>query len=176
MGKSLGNYIGVAESADEMFGKTMSIPDTLMREWFELLTDRGEAEIGRLTDPVVTKPRDAKEILAKDIVAFYHGAAAADAAAVEFVRRFREHQDPTDIAEVSVPAAELLDGKVWVCKLLTLAGLATSNNEARRAVEAGSVNFGAGREIVTDPKTNVPVVDGLVVRNGKKKIVRLRLR
>jgi len=84
MGKSLGNYVGVGDTPRDMFGKSMSVPDALMREWFELLTDRGEAEIARLTDPGQAHPRQAKEVLARDIVTFYHGAAAADAAAREF--------------------------------------------------------------------------------------------
>ncbi len=175
MGKSLGNYVGVADSPKDMFGKTMSIPDELMREWFELLTDRSEAEIARLTDAAQTHPRQAKEVLGKDLVTFYHGAAAADAAALEFANIFKAGGDPDEIPEVPVPAAELTDGKIWVCKLLVLAGLAASNNDARRAVEAGSVNIGPEHEKVTDPKANVAVTDGLVVRNGKKKVVRLRL-
>jgi tyrosyl-tRNA synthetase len=76
---------------------------------------------------------------------------------------------------VAVPAAELAGGEVWICKLLVLLGLAASNNEARRAVEAGSVTVGPDRQRVTDPKANVPAADGLVVRNGKRKVVRLRV-
>src|SRR5262245_5986100 len=78
MGKSLGNCSGVAEPPAEQFGKTMKIPDTLMREWFELLTDRTPEEIACLSDPQRTNPRMAKEELGKDIVAFYHGAQAAE--------------------------------------------------------------------------------------------------
>src|SRR5262249_15516298 len=98
MGKSLGNYIGVAEVPKEMFGKTMKIPDELMREWFELLTDRSAEEIARLTDPQQTHPRQAKEMLAKDIVTFYHGGPVADEAAEDFRRQFTRKEDPNEIA------------------------------------------------------------------------------
>src|SRR5262249_50811872 len=73
MGKSLGNYIGVGEAAYDQFAKTMSIPDTLLREWFTLLTDRTAEEITSLLDAERTNPRDAKLVLAGDIVRFYHG-------------------------------------------------------------------------------------------------------
>src|SRR5206468_8477009 len=94
MGKSLGNYIGVGEPAYEMFAKTMSIPDDLMREWFELLTNRPAEEIARLTDGQKTHPKQAKETLGKDIVSFYHGDQAAGEAAAEWERIVSQGQDP----------------------------------------------------------------------------------
>jgi tyrosyl-tRNA synthetase len=175
MGKSLGNYIGVGESAYDQFAKTMSIPDELLREWFELLTDRPASEIATLTDAAQTHPMTAKETLGKDIVAFYHGPAAADAAAAEWRKRFSGRQDPTEIPEKQLATSELTDGKVWICKLLVLAGLAASNNEARRLVEGGGVNLGPDKAKVTDSKTNIPVTDGLIIRVGSKKIVGVRL-
>src|SRR5207245_344383 len=81
MGKSLGNYIGVAESAYDMFAKTMSIPDALMREWFELLTDRPADQVSQL---LAGDPMQAKKTLGKDIASFYYGKAAAEAAAAEW--------------------------------------------------------------------------------------------
>src|SRR6266849_5129611 len=92
MGKSLGNYIGVGESAYDQFAKTMSIPDDLLREWFELLTDRPAAEIAALTDAAQTHPMTAKETLGKDIVTFYYGATEAAATAAEWRRRFSSRQ------------------------------------------------------------------------------------
>jgi tyrosyl-tRNA synthetase len=177
MGKSLGNYIGVGEDAKEQFGKTMSIPDDLMQEWFELLTDRSAEEIARLTDPNTTHPRQAKEVLGKDIVRFYHGEGAAEKAAAEWRRQFSERQDPTDVPEVAVPAAELAESKIWICKLLVLLGLAKSNNEGRRHVQGGAVNVGPHPgEKVSDPAANIPVADGLLVRVGSRRIVRVRLK
>src|SRR5262249_24454949 len=161
MGKSLKNYVGISESAYDQFAKVMSIPDGLMREWFELLTDRSPEEISQLTDPQTTHPRQAKEVLGKDIVDFYHGAQAATEAAEDGGRRFSCGQDPTDIPARDIPAAELAEGKMWVCKLLTLLGLSKSNNEARRLVEGGGVTIGPERQKITDPKANIPVTDGL---------------
>jgi tyrosyl-tRNA synthetase len=172
MGKSLGNYIGVGETAYEMFAKVMSIPDALLCDWFNLLTNRPASEVDAMRDD----PMAAKKTLGRDIVAFYHGTQAASEADDEWRRRFSEKQDPTDIAGVDVPASELADGKVWICKLLVLTGLAASNNEARRSVQQGSVTIGPNREKITDPTANVAVTDGLVVRVGKRQVVKVRLR
>jgi tyrosyl-tRNA synthetase len=177
MGKSLQNYIGVGETAYDMFAKAMSIPDDLMREWFELLTDRPEEEIARLTDSAQTHPRQAKEMLGKDIVQFYHGNEAATAAAEEWRRRFSQRQDPSEIAEVTVGLSELTNGKMNVCKLLVRLGLAKSNNGARRLLGPNSgVTIGPEREKITDPTASIPITDGLIVRVGNRRIVRIRLR
>jgi tyrosyl-tRNA synthetase len=176
MGKSLGNYIGVGEPAQVQFDKTMSIPDTVMPQWFELLTDRPAEEIAQLTNAAVTHPMEAKKMLAADIVTFYYGRDAAGAARLEWEKRFSQRQDPTEIPECDVPASELVDGKIWICKLLVVLKLAESNGEGRRAVEGRAVSIGPDREAVSDPKANVAVADGLIVRNGRRKIVRVRLR
>jgi tyrosyl-tRNA synthetase len=175
MGKSLGNYVGVGESAQVQFDKTMSIPDTVMPQWFELLTDRPQEEIARLTNPQATHPMEAKKTLAADIVAFYYGPEAATVARAEWEKRFSQKQDPTEIRDIPIPAAELVDGAMWICKLLVLLKLAESNSDARRAIEGGAVTIGPDKELVKDPKANVPVTDGLIVRNGKRKIARVKL-
>jgi tyrosyl-tRNA synthetase len=175
MGKSLGNYIGVGESAYDQFAKTMSIPDTLMRQWFELLTDRSPDEIAGLTDPNRTHPRQAKEILGKDIACFYHGREAADAAAAEWRRRFTDGQDPKEIRTAPLPASSLTDGKIGACKLLVAVGLATSNNEARRLIEGGAITIGPDRVKVTDWKLQLEVPDGLIVRRSSKDVRRVQL-
>lgn len=172
MGKSLGNYIGVGEPAYDMFAKVMSIPDDLMREWFELLTDRSADEVSTL---IVSNPMQAKKTLGQDIVRFYYGEQAATAATEEWKRRFSEDQDPSDIHEVQIPASEIKDGKIWICRLLVLAGLAKGNNEARRHIEGGGVTIGPDRQKIIDPTVNIPVTDGLVVRVGKRNVVRVRL-
>jgi tyrosyl-tRNA synthetase len=176
MGKSLGNYIGVAEPAYEMFAKVMSIPDDLMREWFELLTDRSTEDIARLADPAQSHPRQAKEVLGKDIVTFYYGGQAAEEAAAEWQRRFSQRQDPTEIQEVAVAANELADGKIGICTLLVLLKLTKSKNEARNLVEGGGVTIGPDREKVTDPKASIAASDGLIVRVGNRRVVKVRLR
>jgi len=155
-----------------MFAKVMSIPDELMREWFELLTDRPAEEV---TSLISANPMEAKKTLGRDIIGFYHGDQAATGAALEWKRRFSESQDPVDIPEVAIPASELPDGKIWVCKLLVLAGLAKGNNEARRHIEGGAVTIGPDRQKITDPTANILVTEGLVVRVGKRNIIRVRL-
>jgi tyrosyl-tRNA synthetase len=176
MGKSLGNYIGVGESAYDMFAKVMSIPDDLMREWFELLTNRPSDEIGRLTNPEQTHPRLAKEILGNDVAQFYHGEPAAKAAAEEWRHRFSNRQDPTQIPQVGVARSDLVDGNMNICKLLVRLGLVKTNNEARRLLGPNSgVTIGENREKITDATTNLTVTDGLIVRVGNKRVVRIRL-
>jgi tyrosyl-tRNA synthetase len=172
MGKSLRNYIGVAESAYDIFAKTMSVPDDLMREWFELLTDRSAAEVTAL---LAGNPMQAKKTLGKDIASFYYGPQAAEAASAEWSRRFSERQDPTEIREVDITAGELHDGKMGICKLLVALGLTKSNKEGQRLVKQGGVTIGPDREKITDPMANIAVTSGLIVRAGKLQVVRVRL-
>jgi tyrosyl-tRNA synthetase len=168
MGKSLGNYIGVGEPAYEMFAKTMSIPDDLMREWFELLTDRAAEEIATLVDAQKTHPKQAKTTLAKDIIAFYHGATNAEAAAKRWDIQVSQGATPEDVPVIAVPVSELSDNKMWICKLLVLVGMAKSNNEGRRLVEGGAVRLGDESAKITDPKANVLVTSGMIVRVGNR--------
>ncbi len=175
MGKSLGNYVGVGDSAYDQFAKTMSIPDALMREWITLLTDRPADEIARLADAQATHPREAKMTLAGDIVRFYHGEAAAAEAAAEWIKRNTNKQDPSEIPEVSLPPAELNDGKMPVSKLLVALQLAPSNKEARRLIQGGGVTLGPEREKVADVNAAATVCSGLIVRVGNRKVVRVRV-
>ncbi|HWY87680.1 MAG TPA: tyrosine--tRNA ligase [Gemmataceae bacterium] len=175
MGKSLGNYIGVADKPQDMLDKTMSIPDTIMQEWFTLLTDRSPEEIAGLVDSSRGNPRDAKLTLGKDIVSFYYGPQAAEDAAAEWLKRFSRREDPTDIVEFTVPANELTDGSILVSKLLVLLGWAKSNNEARRAIEGGGVNVGPEKVKIGDPKATIQLSDGLIIRLGSRKIAKLRV-
>ncbi len=169
MGKSLNNYIGVAESAENQFGKVMSLPDGPMRQYFTLLTDLPLLEVDALLAPGVN-PRDAKEVLGKAIVAQYHGAAAADAAAEGFRKR-SAGLDPDVIPEVTLASA----GSAPLARLLVDLGLETTTSNARRVIEQGGVTLGPERTSVTDPKASVEVVDGLIVRSGKRKIARVRI-
>jgi tyrosyl-tRNA synthetase len=111
MSKSLGNFIGICEPPNEMFGKIMSVPDNVMRLFFELASDEPMAEIDRLLASSAN-PRDIKVRLGKAIVRRYHSSEAADAAAAEFDRIFHERQLPSDIPEVKIPAAQMKDGKI----------------------------------------------------------------
>src|SRR5262249_38730705 len=174
MGKSLGNYIGVGETAQEQFDKTMSIPDDLMPEWFTLLTDRSQEEIARLTG-APTHPMEAKKTLAAHIVTFYYGKDAATSARTEWERRFSGKQDPREIPEALLAASNLTDGRMRSDKLLLALKLASSGNEARRLIQQGGVTIGPDREKISDPNALISVMDGLIVRVGNRRIVRVRL-
>ena len=157
MGKSLGNYIGVAESAENQFGKIMSVPDEPMRQYFTLLTELPLDEVDRLLAPDVN-PRDAKEALGKAIVAQYHGAEAAERAAAEFRRR-AAGEDPDEIPDVALAAGKLdAEGRIPAFVLLKELGLESSTSNARRVIEQGGVTHRSGpRRPITDPKALIDV-------------------
>lgn len=138
MSKSLGNYIGVNESPTEMFGKCMSIPDSLMLKYFTLLTDVPEDEIPGLLE---LHPREAKVTLARHIVAEYHGAEVAEAAVAEFDRVFKEGGLPDQIPEVAIPEDRMRDGAILVAIALQVAGFCNSGSDGRRLVKGGGVKI-----------------------------------
>jgi tyrosyl-tRNA synthetase len=145
MSKSLGNYIGVAESADVMFGKLMSITDELMWRYFELLSFRKSADIAALTRAVTDgrNPRDVKFELATEIVARFHGAAAATRAHEVFVARFREGALPERIDSIAIDTGAV---PLRLANVLKAAGLVTSTSEGNRMIEQGAVRLGRDGE------------------------------
>jgi len=171
MGKSLGNYIPLADAPRDMFGKTMRIPDALMREWFTLLTDLPIRDVEEL---LAGKPNEAKKHLGAALVRGYHGAEAAQQVLDDWRRQFEIGGDPDDLPEVELVATDYQE-PVAGPKLIVAAGLAKSNSEARKKIEEGAFNFGPDRTKPADWKTLIPVTDGLVVRLGRK-VVRLRLK
>jgi tyrosyl-tRNA synthetase len=171
MGKSLNNYIGLNEPAKEMFGKTMRIPDTLMREWFELLTDFPEP---RIQEILAGKPNEAKKALGAEIVRQYHGDTAAQAVLDDWRKQFEEKGDPENIPEVTIARDKLKDGAMLAVDLIAEVKLTASKGEARRKLEEGAFNYGPDRTKPADVKATVPVTDGLIVRLGRK-ILRVRL-
>jgi tyrosyl-tRNA synthetase len=174
MGKSLGNYIGVAEAAEPQYGKVMSVPDEPLRQYLTLLTDLSASEIDALLAPG-TNPRDAKDRLARRIVAFYHGEEAAAHAADAFRKR-AAGEDPDEIPEVALPPSTVdPDGCMPGPKLIVALALESSTSNARRVIQGGGVTVGDDREPVTDPSARVPVYDGLIVRVGKRRIARVRI-
>jgi len=176
MGKSLGNYVGVGEPAKGQFFKIMQVPDDLMREWFELLTDLPASEITKLVDPAQTHPKAAKQRLGIEVATFYHGAEAATQACADWESEVRGKQDAVDMKEVSVSLAAVAtaSGKAGILKLIVAAGLAKSNTEARNKVLEGAVNVGPERSTIADPKAEIDAADGLVMRLGKR-TVRVRI-
>ncbi len=174
MGKSLGNDIGIGLPANDFFGKLMSIPDAPLRQYFTLLTEIPLDEIDRLLAPGVN-PRDAKELLAKDLLRDLGLGSEADAAALEFRRR-AQGADPDEIPEVAIARSELdADGRMPAPKLIVRLGLETSTSNARRVIEQGGFNIGPARAVIQDPSASIAVVDGLIVRAGKRKLARVGL-
>jgi len=165
MSKSKGNYVAVADPPNEMFGKLMSIPDALMENYWTLLTDVPLAEVRETLR--TAHPREAKERLARTIVARYSGDGAASAAADEFRRVFSEKEQPTEIPEVCVPRSVLKDGRIGLARLIALAGMATGTSEAMRLIQQGAVRL--DDEVLKDPKAQVAVKAGAVLRVGKRR-------
>lgn len=175
MSKSKGNYIGIFEAPSQIFGKAMSIPDELMQKYFILGTDAPMERIEQLLAPG-THPREAKVALAKALVERYYSPEAAEEAAAEFDRVFREHQLPDDMPTVTVPAAQLEDGKIGIVALLVLAGAASTNGEAKRLVKQGGVRIGpdaADLRTIDDINEAVAPEAGLILKVGKKRFFRL---
>lgn len=141
MSKSKHNYIGITDTPNDMFGKVMSISDTLMWNWYDLLSLRPNAEIAKLKEECAAgrNPRDAKVLLAKEIIARFHSAKEADAAEAEFNARFRGGAAPSDMPEVTVQA-ETADG-IGILQMIKEAGLVPSNTEAGRNVTQGGVHL-----------------------------------
>jgi len=166
MSKSRGNYIGVTDEPNDMFGKVMSIPDALMDNYFRLLTELPPERIDELVDAERTHPRQAKASLGKMIVEQYYGRQAAEAAAAEFDRVFSQRDVPTDMPEIHVTGAEMN-----IVELIVLAGFAKSNSEARRLVIQGAVGID-GRK-VTDVDADVRLKSGAVLRVGKRRFGRI---
>ena len=174
MSKSLGNYIGINEPANEQFGKVMSISDELMFRYHELLTDTPLAGIQKLRADItagVRHPMDVKADLAVRIITDYHGAAAAEAAREEFNRVFRNREIPEDIEtkEISIAA-----GPLRLPKVLTATGLAPSNTEAQRLIESGAVHMNEQR--ITDPKAEISAPGEYLFKVGKRRFLRLLVR
>ena len=169
MSKSKGNYIGISESPDSMFGKLMSISDTLMWRYFELLSFRSLEDIAALHQEIEggRNPRDAKVMLAQEIIARFHSAKAADDALATFEARFRDGAIPEDMPEVSIGGAP-----VGILKLLREAGLVASGSEAQRNVEQGGVRVNGDR--VEDKSLQLPA-GTYVVQVGKRKFARVKL-
>ena len=166
MSKSKGNYIGVTDEPNDMFGKVMSISDDMMENYFTLLTDLAVDEIRELVDPAKTHPKEAKVLLGKTIVTQFYDEATAESAAAQFDKVFAEKKLPDDIAEV-----EISPEPVAASRLLLHCGLVSSGSEAKRMVKQSAVSVDGDK--VTDPNTEVTPTAGMVVQVGKRKFARL---
>ncbi len=170
MSKSLGNYIGITDAPQEMFGKLMSISDVLMWRYLELLSFRSLSEIAAWRVEVASgrNPRDIKVLLAQEIVARFHSQRDAEAALEEFEARFRKGVLPDDMPEVTVTAP---DGVITVPLLLKLAGLVEGTSEAMRMITQGAVKLDGER--VNDKTDTVSAGRVVVAQVGKRKFARI---
>jgi tyrosyl-tRNA synthetase len=164
MSQSLGNYISIIDPPNDMFGKTMSIPDELLENYFELVTDVPIPEYKQLLAST-PNPRDSKIRLAKEIVALYHGAEASEAAALYFVETFSKRVQPIDAEEVCIPAEALSDGFVNVPALITALGFAKSNGAAKDLIKQGAVTLDGDK--VVDLRLAEDFVRGKTLKVGK---------
>lgn len=169
MSKSKGNYIGISEAPESMFGKLMSISDTLMWRYYELLSFRSLADIAALKAEIDggRNPRDAKVALAQEIVARFHSPQAAEAALAAFEARFRDGAIPEDMPEVTVGGAPQ-----GILRILREAGLVASGSEAQRNVEQGGVRVNGDR---VEDKSLQLSAGTYVVQVGKRKFARVKL-
>jgi len=175
MSKSLGNYVGIDEPPEEMFGKLMSISDALMLRYYELLSDLGPEELAKLKRDLETgakHPRDAKEELALEIVARFHGMEAARQAAREFAHVFREHGLPEEIEEIVLSPGR--DSGFLLPNLMVAAGTAASTSEARRLIMQGGVKVDGQK--VTDVHLKLPAGSTFLLQVGKRRFKKVTLK
>ena len=170
MSKSLGNYIGITESATEIFGKVMSVSDNLMWRYYDLLSLQSSASIDRLKEAVAAgrNPRDVKLDLAEEIVARFHGAAAGPDARQQFLARFQKGAMPDDMPDVKIDGG---GSPVRLTRILKEAGLTPSTSEAMRMIRQGAVKIDGQR--IDDPAREVVPGDGLVCQVGKRRFARV---
>lgn len=170
MSKSLGNYIAINDAPADMYGKVMSIPDSLIIPYYELCTDvtSGAIEIiKKELEDGEKNPRDIKAGLAKVIVEMYHSAEQAEVAAAEFDKVFKNKEKPTEMPEVEIDASQMrLDDLIVRCALVT------SKSEARRLIEQGAVSVDG--EKVTDYDRTVNIEDETILQVGKRRFVKIK--
>ena len=169
MSKSLDNYIGISESPKEIFGKTLSIPDKLIYQYFELVTDIPKQELIEIKSTLEndkTNPRDVKRRLARTLVRMYHSQTSADEAEKEFDKIFIQKSIPDNIEIYTV------SGQMGITGLLVDVKLAASKGEARRLIDQGGVSIDDVR--VTDPNMLLPDKDECILKVGKRRFLKIK--
>lgn len=172
MSKSLGNYIGISESADDIFGKVLSVSDELMFRYYELLSDLTMEEIVALKNDLEQgniHPKKVKVLLARELVARFHDQEAADAAEKNFEQVFARHELPDDIPEKTVSVD---DDTVWLPKLLLEAGLVKSTSDGRRMVKQNAVSVDG--EKVVDVNAEIAAAGEVLLKVGKRRFCKVR--
>ncbi len=176
MSKSLGNYVGLTDPPEEMFGKLMSLADGLMEDYFRLTTALLPGEVDALLEELKAgslHPARAKRRLAGEVVQLYWGAEAAREAERAFDRVHVARERPEEIPEVRIGAADFEDGRIWLPRLLVLAQLASSTSEGRRLIAQGGIRL-AGKVVSGEDAELTPQeCEGLVIQKGKRHFRRI---
>jgi len=172
MSKSLGNYIGITDTPNDMFGKLMSVSDELMWRYFELLSFRSSEEIAGLKQAIAEgeNPRNVKVALAKELITRFHNAAAADAAEQDFIQRFQKNAMPENIESIEL---SLEDGQLGIASVLREAKLVQSTSEAMHMIKQNAVRIDGER--VNDTKLACARGSEAVYQVGKRKFARIKL-
>ncbi|MBN2026835.1 MAG: tyrosine--tRNA ligase [Actinobacteria bacterium] len=177
MSKSLGNYVGLTDPPEEMFGKLMSLTDELMPDYFRLTTALEPSEVDAVMAELESgnlHPMEAKRRLASEVTDLYWGSDAARAAEQAFDRVHVERELPDEIPEVSIDPGEFKDGRIWLPRLLVLADLASSTSDGKRLIAQGGVKL--DDEVVEDTEMELGAaeLEGVVIKKGKRHFRRIR--
>ncbi|MGB9814311.1 MAG: tyrosine--tRNA ligase [Thermovenabulum sp.] len=177
MSKSLGNYIGINEPPGEIYGKVMSIPDEILIEYYNLATALPKEEVKKIERGLKDgslHPRDVKMALAREIVKMYHGFEEAKKAEENFIKVFQKKDLPDEINELYISKDNLNpNGKIWLPKLLSIAGLVSSNSEAQRLILQGAVKINGER--VENP-LDIDIKEPIIVQVGKRKFAKIAIK
>ena len=168
MSKSLGNYVGITEPANEMYGKLMSVPDSALESYLRLVSSLPPEQIDTMVAELAAdavNPRDIKDQLARNIISIFHDETAANEARDEFRRIFIDHEAPSDMTEVEV------DLPAGIVAVLRQSGLAQSNNEARRLIEQGGIRLNGNRVESAEMELNLELP--AVLQSGRRRFVRI---
>lgn len=171
MSKSLGNYIGINEAPEQIYGKAMSIPDNLILDYFTLGTDIPEIELSDIKKQLSSSdinPMTLKKRLARELVKKYHNSEEADKAQAGFEKQFSKREVPDEIAELLIDSTE---NEIWLPKVITASGVANSNAAAIRLITQGGVKVNG--ETITDRNYKVSLLENIVIKIGKRNYFRL---
>jgi tyrosyl-tRNA synthetase len=171
MSKSLDNYVGITELPEDMYGKTMSIPDDLLEEWYRLASSLAGSELEAALAVVRKDPLEAKRALARDITRIYHGEAAARRGEAHFDRVVRRGERPEEIEDVEI---EREGDEMWLPKVMSAAGLTSSSSEAVRLIKQGAVQVDGVK--VTDKDYRVATNGSALIQRGKRRFARVHFR
>lgn len=176
MSKSLGNYIGIDEEPNQIYGKSMSIPDELMIKYYKLVTDLPHSEVNEIIKGLeegYMHPRDAKMKMAYTLVKMYHGEQAAINAEKHFKTVFQKGAIPDDLPIAELDKGILEDGKIWIVKLIVTLGLVSSNGEGRRMIEQGAVKING--EKLEDIDCALEVEQDMIIQVGKRRFAKIKI-